>query len=173
MRWAASYAAQVNSRSDLDIAEERARDLLQVTEYSTLGEVTARDSAEFARAAGETDPRMTDSDSPDFVVHPMYVVSLLRAAPGRVDEDLRPDGMFRTEVPGTDGLAVRLMAGGQDVTFHRPCLAGDYVDVSRTLIWVERKDGKSGKFLLMTVAKTYTARGRGIIATLNERFIVR
>jgi acyl dehydratase len=163
----------VSPATDLDIAAERAAALLQVPEASTLGEVTARDSAEFARAAGESDPRLTDSECDAFIVHPMYIVSLLGGAPGRVGEDLRPDGMFRFEVPGTDGLAVRLMAGGQDVSFHLPCLPGDYVDVSRTLISVEMKAGRSGRFLLMTVAKTYTARGRGVLATLTERFIVR
>src|SRR2546430_13230185 len=47
-------------------------------------------------------PRLVDPDDPGFTVHPMYLVSLLRAAPGAGSGEFRPDGMYRDEVPGTD-----------------------------------------------------------------------
>lgn len=153
------------------VAERRARALVGRVERRSLGVVRAEDAAEFARAAGEDAPRLTDPGHPGFAVHPMYVVSLLRGAPGAGADEYRADGMYRDEVPGTDGLDVRLMAGGQDVRFLADVRPGDAIEVRRTLESVERK-GRGEGFLLLTVAKTYGA-DRGPLAQVTERYIVR
>jgi acyl dehydratase len=154
------------------VAERRARALIGRVEHRSLGVVRAADSAEFARAAGETSARLTDPDHPGFVVHPMYVISLLRGATGADDAEFRPDGMYRDEVPGTDGLDVALMAGGQDVRWVADVRPGDRIEVRRTLVAVERK-GRGTGFLLLTVEKTYGTAVRGILVEVTERFIVR
>ncbi|MFF4509305.1 MaoC family dehydratase N-terminal domain-containing protein [Streptomyces sp. NPDC001401] len=154
----------------LDLAEERARAVLGRRETRSLGVVRAEAAAEFARAAGETARHLVDPRHPGFVVHPMYVVSLLRAEPGPDAGELRPDGMYRDEVPGTDGLGVRLMAGGQEVRWTGQVRVGDHIEVSRSLTAVERK---SAGFLLLTVDKSYAAAGRGLLVEVSERFIVR
>ncbi|GAB3969827.1 hypothetical protein GCM10029978_041970 [Actinoallomurus acanthiterrae] len=156
----------------IDLAERRARALIGRVEHRSLGVVRAAEAAEFARAAGETSPRLVDPDDAGFVVHPMYVVSLLRGAPGPDDEEFRPDGMYRDEVPGTDGLDVSLMAGGQDVRWLADVRPGDRIEVRRTLTAVERK-GRGTGFLLLTVEKTYGTAERGALAEVTERFIVR
>ncbi|MFC8664706.1 MaoC family dehydratase N-terminal domain-containing protein [Streptomyces sp. NPDC057199] len=150
-------------------AEERARALIGRWERRSLGVVRAEDAAEFARAAGESDPRLVDPGRADFVVHPMYVVSLLRAAPGAAPAEFRPDGMYRDEVPGTDGLDVRLMAGGQHVRWLGEVRVGDRIDVRRAVTAVERK---STGFLLLTVEKAYGTE-EGTLVEVTERFIVR
>ncbi|XVQ09807.1 FAS1-like dehydratase domain-containing protein [Spirillospora sp. CA-255316] len=158
----------------LDLAEERARAAVGVAEHRPLGTVNAADAAEFARAAGETAPRLVDPDHPAFTVHPMYPVSLLRGIPTDPAE-FRPDGMYRDEVPGTDGLDVRLMAGGQDVRWRGRVRPGERVEVRRVLESVERKgtrEGEEAGFLLLTVAKTYGTE-RGPLIEVTERFIVR
>ncbi|MFI0445559.1 MaoC family dehydratase N-terminal domain-containing protein [Actinomadura sp. 6N118] len=155
----------------LDLAEERARELVGRVELRPLGVVTAAASAEFARAAGETAPQLIDPDHPGFAVHPMYPVSLLRGAPGAEPAEFRPDGMYRDEVPGTDGLDVRLMAGGQDVRWLGRPRPGERLEVRHVLESVERK-GKGAGFLLLTVAKTYGTE-RGPLIEVTERFIVR
>jgi acyl dehydratase len=157
----------------LALAESRARALIGVSERRSLGVVRAADAVEFARAAGETDHRFLDPDHPRFAVHPMYVVSLLRGAGGATDDEFRPDGMYRDEVPGTDGVDVRLMAGGQDVRLVAPVRAGDHIDVSRMLTSVVRKGRPGAEFLLLTVDKTYATAGRGTLVEVTERFIVR
>ena len=156
----------------LDLAEKRARALVGNVESRSLGVVRAADAAEFARAAGETSPRLIDPDHAGFVVHPMYVVSLLRGAPGADDGEFRPDGMYRDEVPGTDGLDVALMAGGQDIRWIGTVRPGDDVQMRRTLTSVERK-GRGASFLLLTVQKTYGTAERGTLVEVTERFIVR
>lgn len=154
-----------------DEAAERARALIGRVERRSLGPVDAAGSAEFARAAGETAPRLVDPDDPAFTVHPMYLVSLLRGAPGAQAGESRPDGMYRDEVPGTDGLDVRLMAGGQDVRWRGTARPGERVAMDRVLRSVERK-GRGPGFLLLTVDKTYSTE-RGPLAEVTERFIVR
>lgn len=155
----------------LELAEERALALVGRWERRSLGVVRAEDAAEFARAAGERAPYLVDPARADFAVHPMYVVSLLRGAPGAHAAEFRPDGMYRDEVPGTDGLDVRLMAGGQDVRWVDAVRAGDLIELRRALTAVERKGVGEG-FLLFTMEKVYGAE-RGTLVEVTERFIVR
>jgi len=154
----------------LELAEERARALIGTWERRSLGTVRAEEAAEFARAAGESAPRLVDPGHAGFTVHPMYAVSLLRG-PGADAAEFRPDGMYRDEVPGTDGLDVRLMAAGQDVRWRGEVRPGDRIEMRRTLTTVERKGSGAG-FLLLTVEKTYAAE-RGTLVEVTERFIVR
>ncbi|MFG3025497.1 MaoC family dehydratase N-terminal domain-containing protein [Streptomyces sp. NPDC048254] len=155
----------------LELAEERARASIGSEERRSLGIVRAEDAAEFARAAGESAPCLVDPARADFAVHPMYVVSLLRGAPGADPAEFRPDGMYRDEVPGTDGLDVRLMAGGQAVRWIEAVRPGDRIELRRRLTAVERKGSGAG-FLLLTVEKAYGAE-RGTLVEVTERFIVR
>nr|WSY57253.1 MaoC family dehydratase N-terminal domain-containing protein [Streptomyces sp. NBC_00886] len=142
--------------AELGLVEERARASVGRWERRSLGVVRAEDAAEFARAAAENAPHLVDAAHDDFAVHPMYVVSLLRGAPGADAAAYRPDGMYRDEVPGTDGLDVRLMAGGQDVRWVGAVRAGDRIELRRALTAVERKGSGAG-FLLLTVEKVYGA----------------
>lgn len=160
-------------RPDLIAAEDRAGAYLGTVEHRDIGPLRAQETVAFARACGEVDPRLLDPDSEGFEVHPLYLPSLLRGPDGGLVADYRVDGMFRNEVPGTDGLDVRLMAGGQTVTFHRPVPLGDPITVRRSLDAVERKGLPGSDFLLLTVAKTYRASGAGDLATVTETFIVR
>ncbi|WP_217548148.1 MaoC family dehydratase N-terminal domain-containing protein [Streptomyces sp. GbtcB6] len=153
----------------LDVAEKRAQAAMGHWEARSLGVVRAEAAAEFARAAGDTAPALVDPADPAFVVHPMYLVSLLRPEPGAEPGELRPDGMYRDEVPGTDGLDVRLMAGGQAVRWVGEVRVGDRVEVRRAVTAVDRK---RPDLLLITVEKTYAAE-RGPLIEVTERFIVR
>ncbi|MEV2211685.1 MaoC family dehydratase N-terminal domain-containing protein [Streptomyces sp. NPDC050997] len=155
----------------LELAEERARASIGSWERRSLGVVRVEDAAEFARAAGESAPRLVDPGHAGFAVHPMYVVSVLRGAPGADPAEFRPDGMYRDEVPGTDGLDVGLMAGGQTVHWTGEVRPGDLIELSRALTSVERKGSGDG-FLLLTVKKSYAA-ARGTLVEVTERFIVR
>ena len=160
-------------RSDLRAAEDRARALVGTVEHCELGPLRASETVAFARACGERDPRLLDPDAADFEVHPLYLPSVLRGSDGGVDGDYRDDGMFGDEVPGTDGLDVRLMAGGQHIDFHRQVPLGDPVVVQRTLDAVDRKGRPGSEFLLLTVSKVYRSARAGELATVTERFIVR
>ncbi|NKR64495.1 hypothetical protein GS491_14680 [Rhodococcus hoagii] len=160
-------------RTPLDIVHERVSAAIGTREHRDLGSVRPDEAVAFARACAEDDPRYLEPDRPDFAVHPMCVPSLLRGPSGARDEDYRADGMFADEVPGTSGLDVRLMAGGQDVDFHRPTPLGEQIGADRVVDRIEWKGRGDARFLLITVVKTYRAAAIGVLATVTERFIVR
>ncbi|BDE61325.1 hypothetical protein GS436_03445 [Rhodococcus hoagii] len=160
-------------RTPLDIVHERVSAAIGTREHRDLGSVRPDEAVAFARACAEDDPRYLEPDRPDFAVHPMYVPSLLRGPSGARDEDYRADGMFADEVPGTSGLDVRLMAGGQDVDFHRPTPLGERIGADRVVDRIEWKGRGDARFLLITVVKTYRAAAVGVLASVTERFIVR
>lgn len=157
----------------LDAAHERVSALIGSREHRDLGSIRPDEAVAFARACAEDDPRYLEPGHPDFAVHPLYVPSLLRGPSGADDHVYRPDGMFADEVPGTAGLDVRLMAGGQDIEFHRSPPCGERIDVERTVDRVEWKGRGDTRFLLITVVKAYRASAAGALASVTERFIVR
>ncbi|HEV7980800.1 hypothetical protein [Amycolatopsis sp.] len=160
-------------RTELRTAQERAGRLIGAVDRRRLGRVRADESIAFARACAEGDPRFLDAAHPAFAVHPMYLPSLLRGPFGARDTEYRDDGMFADEVPGTSGLDVRLMAGGQHIVFRNPPPLGEEIEVSRVIAEVERKGRPESPFLLITVVKSYRAAVAGELATVTERFIVR
>ncbi|WP_072803194.1 FAS1-like dehydratase domain-containing protein [Rhodococcoides yunnanense] len=160
-------------RSDLDTAESNAKKVLGETQTRSLGQLRAAEAIAFARACAETDPRYLDADRADFTVHPMYLPSILRGPEGGRDDEYRPDGMFADEVPGTTGLDVRLMAGGQSLDFVAVPTAGDVITVERTMATVERKGKPGAEFLLLVMSKVYSSSTSGPLAHVRETFIVR
>jgi hypothetical protein len=160
-------------RTDLHTAQERAGQLIGAVDRRQLGQVRAEESIAFARACAVEDPRFLDGAHPDFAVHPMYLPSLLRGPLGGQDPEYRDDGMFADEVPGTAGLDVRLMAGGQQIVFLAPTPLGEEIEVIRVIEKVESKGRPDSPFLLITVVKSYRAAVAGELATVTERFIVR
>ncbi|MEU1521397.1 MaoC family dehydratase N-terminal domain-containing protein [Nocardia rhamnosiphila] len=158
---------------ELETVHARATALLGTVERRELGRVRAAETIAFARACAEDDPRYLETDHPAFAVHPLYLPSLLRGPWGARDEEYRADGMFADEVPGTAGLDVRLMAGGQNIDFHRPPPLGEEIEVHRTVDRVEWKGRADGRFVLITVRKSYRAAAAGPLASVTEKFIVR
>lgn len=158
---------------DLTMARLRAEEALGVREVRCLGTVHAPLAAAFARAAGIEEEQYVDPTREDFAVHPLYLPSMLRGHQGGEDADYRSDGMFADEVPGTRGLTVRLMAGGQTLDFVRDPVVGESVDAVRTLDAVTVKGRADAPWLLLEVAKEYVSSGVGILAYVRESFIVR
>lgn len=151
----------------------RSTALLGAVERRELGRVRAAEAIAFARACAEDDPRYLDAGHPEFAVHPLYLPSLLRGPAGARDEEYRADGMFADEVPGTAGLDVRLMAGGQSIEFHRPTPLGAEIEMHRTVERVEWKGRGNSRFVLITVQKVYNVAAAGPLASVTEGFIVR
>nr|WP_271212623.1 hypothetical protein [Rhodococcus wratislaviensis] len=160
-------------RTGLDSAFERACRMIGTTTHRRLGEVRAAESVAFARASAEHDRRFLDPGREDFRVHPMYLPSLLRGPDGADTAEYRPDGMFADEVPGTAGLDVRLLAGGQTIEFCSTPPLGVPLEVTRTVNGVDWKGSDGGEFLLITVSKSYRVTGSVTLAIVTERFIVR
>jgi len=158
---------------DLTLARRRAEEAIGVREVRCLGTVHAPLSAAFARAAGVEEARYVDPAHSDFAVHPMYLLSMLRGHESGEDADYRSDGMFVDEVPGTRGLSVRLMAGGQAVDFVRDPVVGETVEACRVLDAVTVKGRPDAPWLLLEMTKEYVSSGAGTLALVRESFVVR
>ncbi|WP_280435522.1 hypothetical protein [Nocardia carnea] len=158
---------------DLETVHARATALLGAVAKRELGRVRAAEAIAFARACGEDDTRYLDPRHPAFAVHPLYLPSRLRGPEGARDEEYRPDGMFADEVPGTAGLAVRLMAGGQRIDFRRATPLCENIEVRRIVERVDWKGRGSTRFVLITVGKAYYAATAGHLLSVTEGFIVR
>lgn len=67
---------------------------------------------------------------------------------------LRPDGTPRSDGVVLDvGLPRRLFAG-EEMTFHRPVRVGETLDLTVTLDRLDEKQGRSGRLVFVTIAKT-------------------
>lgn len=75
--------------------------------------------------------------------------------------------------PLTHGLPLkRQMAGGSQVTFHRPIVAGDELRATRTLTALSEKQGRSGPVIFCTIALHVTdAAGRPVVDEVHTRIL--
>jgi acyl dehydratase len=167
----------VNARS-IDDAE---RDLLAMIGRHgppVAGCVTARDIHRFAVACGDEDPVYSseeaarDAGFAGIPAPPLMLTGTLEWGAGPPLTGLRVDGsgVGRESWLPLDGL--RLMGGGQDVTFHGDVLAGTSFAGDVVLEAVQRKDGSS-PLLLLTITTEYRTVGGEPLATCRETLIAR
>jgi hypothetical protein len=130
------------------------------------GVVSRRDAERFALAAG-------DADLDGSRVHPLQLSSTMEWGSGLSASQLREDGTGagREGWLPIDGL--RLMGGGQDLTFHQPVPVGAAFIAEQTLEAVERKRGTSGDLLLLTIATDFRDEEGTLLTSCRETFIAR
>lgn len=85
--------------------------------------------------------------------------------------ELGPDGItkdpFVPEVP-----LKRVMAGGTEMAFHRPILAGDVLTATRTLSEITEKHGSTGPLIFITYAlKVENAKGELVLEEKQTRIM--
>jgi acyl dehydratase len=140
------------------------------------GTVVKREFQRWAAAIGDHNPLYFDAayagrfGHRDVVMPPMYVQHVTS---GVLDLGrLRPDGIGQQSASGALALprCPRRMAGGETVTFHRDAYPGDHLVSVQRLGSIEEKQGRSGRFVLMTLVTTYT-RDEELI-TENARLLI-
>ena len=84
---------------------------------------------------------------------------------------LQPNG--QAPDPLTHGLPLRRqMAGGSQVTFHRPIRPGDTLTATRTLTGLEEKHGRSGVAIFCTIEmEVVDAQGAPVITEVHTRIL--
>ena len=142
------------------------------------GEVYRRDWQRWAAAVGDHNPLWFDPDYArghgyrDIVCPPLYLQYAILgvAALG----DLRPDGSSGA-VTGSMAFprAPRRMAGGESTTFHLPAYHGDEVEMVRTVESIVEKEGRSGRFVLVTWRTEYRNQHRELLAEATTSMIAR
>jgi acyl dehydratase len=123
---------------------------LGVEHVEDLGEISALVIRRYAAAVGETNPLYTDAEYArsrgyaDIVAPPNFIAAVINWSPGAPYDRLREDGTEAdSHLPGVPARGVRVMGGGEEMTFEAPVVAGTVV--ARTTMLVEVSDRESGQ----------------------------
>ena len=145
---------------------------------TATGEVIRRDWQRWAAAIGDHNPLWFDSDYArangyrDVICPPLYLqYAILGVSPL---PSLRPDGSSGA-VSGSLAFprAPRRMAGGESFRFHLPAYHRDEVEMVRTIASIVEKDGRSGRFVLVTWHTVYHNQNRDLLAEATTSMIAR
>jgi acyl dehydratase len=163
----------------IDRAYTAARAMVGTTRKVALGSLNERDLQRFAMVVGHTGAEYSDPTAaaragyPAMPATPLYLTAVLGWEAGPPEHDLLSDGNSLDplgDVP-VDGL--RVMGGGQDLTFHEPVLAGTEVVMHTRLHDVTRKDGRNGPMLVIEIYRSYVDTTGALLMECRERFLAR
>jgi hypothetical protein len=151
------------------------RDQIGARRVEHLGEVTGLMIRRYARAVGETDPCYLDRDVAlahghiDLIAPPNLLPAIVGWGDGGPEEDLRPDGTEIGEhLPGIPNEGLRLMGGGEDMTFHRDVVAGTRVNQAITLEDVSLKQARDGLMAILSYRVEFTdSTGEPLLTSLR------
>jgi acyl dehydratase len=145
---------------------------------TATGEVIRRDWQRWAAAVGDDNPLWFDPDYArangylDVICPPLYLqYAILGVSPLR---GLRPDGSSGA-VSGSLAFpkAPRRMAGGESFTFHLPAYHRDEIEMIRTIESAVEKEGRSGRFVLVTWRTGYRNQHDELVAEASTSMIAR
>ena len=155
----------------LDVIFEQATAGIGQWSSRELGVASARLWQEFAASYGDFDARYFDSPTPE--TPPLYVTSTVIWNSRARTEDLRPDGSFKRGGVPLPLEGHPLMGAGQDLELLAPVRDGDVLTLRETIDSVERKAGKNGQFLLLTILREYVNQRGTEVFRARESLIVK
>ncbi|BDB40488.1 hypothetical protein Mkiyose1665_29560 [Mycobacterium kiyosense] len=145
---------------------------------TAVGEVSRRDWQRWAAAVGDHNPLWFEPEYArahgyrDIVCPPLYLQYAVLGVTSL--DELRPDGSSGAT---TGSLAFprapRRMAGGESTTFHAPAYHHDQVQLVRTIDSIVEKEGRSGRFVLVTWSAEYRNQGGELLAETTTSMIAR
>jgi acyl dehydratase len=145
---------------------------------TATGEVNQRDWQRWASAVGDHNPLWFDPEFArahgyiDVVCPPLFLQYAVLGVTAL--SDLRPDG---SSGAASGGLAFpkapRRMAGGESTTFHLPAYHRDEIEMMRTVESIVEKEGRSGRFVVVTWRGEYRNQNRDLVAEANMSMIAR
>ena len=161
-------------------------DLIDPESAARVGTVAARASGEvhrlqwqrWAASVGDHNPLWFDAvyahanGYDDVVCPPLFLqYAVLGVTPL---EGLRPDGSSGA-VSGDLAFprAPRRMAGGESTTFHLPAYHRDEVEMVRVISSIVEKQGRTGRFVLVTWHTTYRNQRDELLAEASTSMIAR
>ena len=145
---------------------------------TATGEVIRRDWQRWAAAVGDDNPLWFDPDYArangyrDVICPPLYLQYAILGVAQL--SSLRPDGSSGA-VSGSLSFpnAPRRMAGGESTTFHLPAYHRDEIEMVRTISSVVEKEGRSGRFVLVTWHTVYRNQNGELVAEATTSMIAR
>lgn len=147
------------------LSDEEVRARVGMATAPVTEQVTRREIRRYSVATRQRNPRfLAGEEAP-----PLFYTRFFEDIPS-VD-GLLPNG--QTPDPLTHGLPLkRQMAGGSEVTFHRPIRAGDTLTAVRRLLSIEQKAGAAGPLLLCRIEMAVTnPAGAPVVTEVHTRIL--
>jgi acyl dehydratase len=145
---------------------------------TATGEVIRRDWQRWAASVGDDNPLWFDPDYArangyrDVICPPLYLQYAILGVSAL--SSLRPDGSSGAVSGGLAfPKAPRRMAGGESTTFHLPAYHRDEIELVRTIESVVEKEGRSGRFVLVTWHTVYRNQHDELVAESTTSMIAR
>ncbi|MDP9165052.1 MAG: MaoC family dehydratase N-terminal domain-containing protein [Actinomycetota bacterium] len=160
--------------------------LIDAESVTRVGSIAAHASGELSRlqwqrwaaSVGDHNPLWFDGDYArangydDVICPPLYLQYAVLGVTSLTG--VRPDG---SSGAASGDLAFprapRRMAGGESTTFHRPAYHHDEIDMVRTIESIVEKQGRSGRFVLVTWHTTYRNQRADLVAEATTSMIAR
>ena len=111
--------------------------------------VTRRDIRKYAVATNQRLPKYLAGDEAPPMFHAHFFQEIVPL------DAMQPDGQAPNELTPPLPLK-RVMAGGRDVTIHRPIMPGDTLTATRTLIELYEKEGRTGPLIFVVIEMRVT-----------------
>jgi acyl dehydratase len=145
---------------------------------TAFGEVNRRDWQRWAASVGDHNPLWFDADYAraagygDIICPPLYLQYCV--LPVTSLAGLRPDGSSGAVSGGLAfPQAPKRMAGGESTTFHLPAYHRDEIEMVRTIESIVEKQGRSGRFVLVTWHTSYRNQRQDLVAEATTSMIAR
>jgi acyl dehydratase len=145
---------------------------------TATGEVNRRDWQRWAAAVGDHNPLWFEPEYAraqgyrDVISPPLYLQYAVLGVTAL--NGLRPDG---SSGAASGGLAFprapRRMAGGESTSFFGPAYHRDEIEMVRTIESIAEKQGRSGRFVLVTWRTVYRNQRRELVAEATTSMIAR
>lgn len=149
------------------------------TEY--LGEVRALDFQRYAAAVGDMNPIYFDDDAaraagyPGIVAPPNFLTSIIEWGLGPLENEMREDGNHKGAIAQKligmkpeDLEGLRMMGGGNEITFGDPVRPGDAVTLTRRFVETYERPSKMGKLVFIVHENTYLNQHGRMLAVVRE-----
>jgi acyl dehydratase len=173
-----SEAMKSSGAHEQSLIDDESASRVGTVAATATGEVNRRDWQRWAAAVGDHNPLWFDPEYAraqgyrDIICPPLY---LQYAVLGVTALDaLRPDGSSGA-ISGSLAFprAPRRMAGGESTSFLGPAYHRDEIDMVRTIESIVEKQGRSGRFVLVTWRTVYRNQRDELIADATTSMIAR
>ena len=149
------------------------------TEY--LGEVRALDFQRYAATVGDLNPIYFDDEAaraagyPGIVAPPNFLTSIIEWGLGPLESEMREDGNHQGAIAekligmkAEDLEGLRMMGGGNEITFGDPVRPGDAVTLTRRFVETYERSSRMGKLVFIVHENTYTNQHGRTLAVVRE-----
>jgi acyl dehydratase len=132
------------------------------------GVVYPKEAQRFAAAVGDLNPLYFDDEAAraqgynGVIAPPMFLPQVLQDVSPL--DSLREDGVPLQGGSDIPLRAERLMAGGEEYEFLSPLYPGDIITAETRIQNIEEKNGRSGRFVLVTRETQYTNQDGVVVA---------